>query len=244
MYISTTGIFSSFTPPQVYITQKHNRYKQYSNNIYLAKDSNFEIEIYNPNLHKISAKISYEGKLMSQNSLVILPGQRIFLDRFIDTDNKLIFKTYEISAQDPNAESILNNNGLLVIDFFQEILYTQYYPQQNTLQYNGNLNSGTPYIPDYTNTTAWNTISCKNNSSLSSNIETGYIAQDVVKSDTKFQSEYSLFNKETYHSVSFKLWPETQVEFNQIKRYCPNCGIRIRNNNWKFCPSCGTNFNS
>jgi hypothetical protein len=78
----------------VNITSNKNRIKQYESSVYLKDGQQFELEIFNPHQFKVLAKISINGKEISQAGLVIRPGQRIYLERYLDIAKKFKFETY------------------------------------------------------------------------------------------------------------------------------------------------------
>ena len=118
----------------VNVTQNRNRLKTYDGGgtIYLKDGQNFEIELFNPLDNRVLAKISINGKQISSSGIVLNPGQRIFLERFIDDDRKFLFETYEVENTKEVKEAI-QKNGKLEISF-----YNEYVPLiTNTWIYNG-----------------------------------------------------------------------------------------------------------
>ncbi len=97
---------------------------------YLQKGQEFQIELFNPTTDDILAKISLNGKIISQGGLVLRPGQRVFLERFIDKNSKFLFDTYEVSNSDEVKEAI-RNNGDFRVEFFrvQQTQQLNYSPQ-------------------------------------------------------------------------------------------------------------------
>lgn len=87
--------------------------------IYLEKDFNFEIEIFNPLRECVLADIRLNSQSISKTGLVIKPGQRVYLDCFVDDRKKFIFQTYEIEMTDETQEAI-QNNGLMEVFFYKE----------------------------------------------------------------------------------------------------------------------------
>jgi hypothetical protein len=116
------------------VTQNRNRLKTYDGGgtIYLKDGQNFEIELFNPLANRVLAKISINGNQISSSGIVLNPGQRIFLERFIDDDRKFLFETYEVENTKEVKEAI-QKNGKLEISF-----YNEYVPLiTNTWIYNG-----------------------------------------------------------------------------------------------------------
>jgi hypothetical protein len=91
--------------------------------VFLNDGDDFEIELFNPLAVSVLADIKLNGQSISKTGLVIKPGQRVYLDCFIDDRKKFKFSTYEIEA---NLESInaTQNNGLLEVFFYKEDVIT------------------------------------------------------------------------------------------------------------------------
>jgi hypothetical protein len=91
--------------------------------VFLNNEEEFEIELFNPLTVSVLADIKLNGQSISKTGLVIKPGQRVYLDCFIDDRKKFKFSTYEIEA---NLESInaTQNNGLLEVFFYKEDVIT------------------------------------------------------------------------------------------------------------------------
>lgn len=88
---------------------------------YLQKGQEFQIELFNPTTEVVLAKIELNGRLISQSGLVMNPGERVFLDRYIDVAQKFLFDTYEVSASEEVKEAI-KNNGDLKVYFYKEYI--------------------------------------------------------------------------------------------------------------------------
>jgi hypothetical protein len=91
--------------------------------VFLNNEEEFEIELFNPLTVSVLADIKLNGQSISKTGLVIKPGQRVYLDCFIDDRKKFKFSTYEI---EDNLESInaTQNNGLLEVFFYKEDVIT------------------------------------------------------------------------------------------------------------------------
>ena len=124
---------------------------------YLQKGQEFQLEIFNPTPHVILTKIILNSKAISQGGLVLNPGQRVFLDRYLDVPKKFLFDTYEVSNTS-EVKKAIESNGDIKIEFYkeQEEIKILPYQQQPWLGlttyttngiYNGSINStvaGTP----------------------------------------------------------------------------------------------------
>jgi hypothetical protein len=91
--------------------------------VYLQNDEEFEIELFNPLRVSVLADIKLNGQSISKTGLVVKPGQRIYLDCFIDDKKKFIFRTYEIENTEVSLEAT-SDNGLLEVFFYKEDVVT------------------------------------------------------------------------------------------------------------------------
>jgi hypothetical protein len=87
---------------------------------YLQKSQEFQIELFNPTTESILAKITLNGNVISQGGLVLNPGQRVFLDRYLDVAKKFLFDTYEVANTQEVKEAIVNN-GDFKVEFYREL---------------------------------------------------------------------------------------------------------------------------
>lgn len=95
---------------------------------YLNKGQEFQIELFNPTTNNILAKISLNSKPIAQGGLVIRPGERVFLDRYIDVARKFKFDTYEVANTNEVKEAI-KENGDFKVEFHKEyIVPVEYTP--------------------------------------------------------------------------------------------------------------------
>ena len=120
--------YSYYDPqPEAHITKSKNRLKLYSGStVYLKDESTFEIELYNPKPVRVLAKISLNGLYISGGGIIVNPGQRVYLERFIDEDRRFKFSTYEVEDSD-EARQAIEKNGEVRVEFYSELnLGTQY----------------------------------------------------------------------------------------------------------------------
>ena len=110
--------------------------------VYLNDGEEFQIELHNPLTECALADIKLNGNSISKGGLVLRPGERFYLDCFIDDKKKFIFSTYEVENTEDSVESIAKN-GLLEVFFYKEsaksidrsrlnrvIVERHYYPYQ------------------------------------------------------------------------------------------------------------------
>jgi hypothetical protein len=106
------------------ITVNKNRRKKYKGQdgrhvVYMDDKQEFQLEFYNPTFKPVMAKIKFNGEYISTRGIVIRPGERVYLDRYIDEARKFIFETYTV-GKSKSVEKAIAKNGLIDIDFFKE----------------------------------------------------------------------------------------------------------------------------
>ena len=108
--------------PTAFVTKGRQRVKQHDNNIvYLKNGDEFEIELFNPTQNKVLAKISLNGNPIGTGSgIVVRPGERVFLERYLTDAKKFLFETYEVDAKDSNVQEAIKLNGIVDIEFYDE----------------------------------------------------------------------------------------------------------------------------
>lgn len=89
------------------------------NKIYLKDGQNFELELFNPLTESVLAEIKVNGKSVSSSGLVLKPGERFYLDCFIDDKKKFVFKTYEVENSE-EIKNVISKNGLVEVFFYKE----------------------------------------------------------------------------------------------------------------------------
>ena len=95
-----------------------NEYHYFNVEYFWDKD-NFELEIHNPTQKSILCKIKLNGEYISTSGIIVKPGQRVFLERFLDSNNKFEFSTYEVNDTSSNRVAI-DLNGDVRIEFYDE----------------------------------------------------------------------------------------------------------------------------
>lgn len=251
--------------PQAWLTVTKNRQKVYnSNQIFLRDGQEFEIEIFNPTSTSYLAKIRLNGNYISSRGLILHPGQRIFLDRFIDENAKLCFSTYEVEDT-KEIKKAIEKNGLVDIEFFPEqTIFSNlfngntgtttwknpyYYTDNNWFNSGGSFTTtnGSNLMGTLTNTTSSSTASYYSGEIFSSSVsnqtkslETGRIERGE-KSEQDFQETTGNFSAFYSHINSFHILPISTkpVDVAEIRNYCSSCGLRVKKQNWQFCPKCG-----
>jgi len=253
----------NFVRPEVYITIGKDRKKVYgSNTVYLENKQEFEFEFFNPLKDNIMAMISINGNPISNRGLILRPGMRGYLDRFINEDKRFLFETYTVDGNSEAVKKAIEDNGEIIIQFFKEKQNTR--PALDSLQ----CSTGTVTYRDGCGTLTTNTSNYKqfcgdvemdysaidnapeelsrgfvSKRKLSKKVETGRVEKGSV-SGQQFSFVDMKFETFPLHTVIYKLLPISQkpAEFNELKLKCHKCGAKVKSN-WKVCPICATPIN-
>jgi hypothetical protein len=241
---NTYVVNSGTESPQAWVAIKRNRQKIYNGQgktqVYLKDGQEFQVELFNPTQSRYLAKIKINGSYQSDRGLILNPGQRYFLDRFIDEDRKLAFSTYEIEDSKA-AKKAIEKNGLLEVEFYAETTFfstsgTTYW--RNPYLYGGSLTvpgtinafntttTGTANTFTYAGSTV-NNVSFTNSSTgstlasyfinpsnLSSVVNDASIETGRVekgdKSDQIFEDSYGTFNSWASYTTTVQVIPLSQ----------------------------------
>ena len=245
--------------PTVDIAVNKNRIKRYHDtSYYLQDETEFQLEFFNPTPNTLKAHIYLNDIELGGGNLVIRPGERIFLERYLDTNKKFKFKTYEVGDTD-TVKNAIRNNGKIKVEFYKDVKYTPT-PQifDGNYWYNSPSTVQTPYVftsncnttGDISNISTSNSTSnvefttTSMNSTYTSNtfLETGQISEGG-SSDQEFERVNKEFEYFSFHTVEYQIFPQSQKLIMKddihVKRYCVECGSKLKPN-FKFCPNCGT----
>lgn len=99
------------------------------NKIYFEDGSEFMIELFNPLQDSVLAELKINNKSASSTGLILRPGERFYLDCFIDERKKFIFKTYEVEVGSEVVQKAIANNGNIEIYFYREKIKPKPIPQ-------------------------------------------------------------------------------------------------------------------
>jgi hypothetical protein len=260
--------YQSATVPTVFVTKGRQRVKQYNQNVYLRNGDQFELELFNPTNNKVLAKISLNGNSLG-SGIILRPGERVFLERYLDDAKKFLFETYEVDGNSSTVKNAIKDNGLVEVEFFDEyypwrhssgstITYTggtgdwTYY-NDNNLQYGGN--------PNLTNLTGKSigkgqvTTCYYMSTSTDADLKIGAVEQSAKLIETgrvekgehsnqSFTYDSTEFNSWSSWKTTWKILPESQKALVQedLKVFCTNCGAKRKKASHKFCPNCGAKF--
>jgi zinc-ribbon domain len=241
----------------VFITTNRNRVKTYGTQVYLKDGQKFEIELFNPYTYKVLAKVKMNGHYISDAGLVINPGQRIYLERYLDSNNAFIFSTYEIDGT-VEALRAISENGNLEVEFYSEYVPSGWNPNQITWTYfpqhqpvyGGNttndiyLYSSSDIIGQNTSihsaSMGFSYFSSNLNEPVKGSMETGRVEKGG-KTKQEFTTSNDNFNSWAFETAKLKILPVSAkpIEVKEIRNYCTECGTRMKKTTWKFCPNCG-----
>jgi len=246
---------TSIEYPEVNIMVNNNRVRKVPvqggvDSIYL-NDGEFAIEMSNKSAVTLGAKIKLNGTYISTSHLILYPGQRLVLDRYLDTKDKFKFTVYTVDNNNPTVEKAIQNNGELEIEFYQE--YIEPAPVQTTYTlFNANSSTLNAQNNFYCNTLtdSFGATSNSLNRSVVGQFDTEKLSKStkdtgLVEKGSHSQQDLTYVNK-TFNSwtltvIKFKLMPlsEKPIEAKDLVNYCSNCGHKT-NRNHKFCSNCGT----
>ncbi len=249
--------YTNYASAEASISINKNKVKSYGGNFYLQDGQEFQIELFNPTNSTKLAQISMNGKLISTRGIVLKPGQRVHLDRFIDTPKKFKFETYVVDVTNSEVRNAIVSNGDISVSFFDE--QTPYLPPvytSNTLVLNG---YGQNALYCTNSTSAHNLCGTVTNSSSTRSMptmdsmsfmeeapqekETGRV-EEGSHSNQGFKQYSGKFNSWATNTVYIKILPVSQkpLYLKDLAQYCVECGAKNRGSNYKYCPVCGTKF--
>ena len=253
--------------PECFITVNKSRLKSYTSNknVYMDNNTEFEIEIFNPSTEVFGILFKINGQYISTSKLVIYPGKRMLLDRFIEEKKKFKYTTYSVENSKETKEAIALN-GNIEIEFYREVYYEQptynFLASSSTGYYNCNNPSTLAVGTNFTNTSSINTefkssnfnsdevkikksffnqkLSARSATPMDEEIETGIIGKGNDSkqdfTDVNMTFEYS------YDTIiKYKILPLSQkpFEIRNLINYCTQCGTKLKQT-YKFCPNCST----
>jgi len=253
---------TSLSQPQSFITKSKQRLKQHVDTVYLKNGDEFEIELYNPTSNKVLAKIEMNGNSIG-NGIILRPGERVFLERYLDEAKKFLFETYSVDGNNEEVKSAIANNGDVTVKFYNEdILPTRtFYGSGSTLTINNpswNVNHTTPFTYTTHNTLGGNSIPTHGtftttgvntfyNSTLTSSAGSAFTTSGTVLRGTP-KNERSMETGRvekgtnsnqtfTYDSTSFNSWPVTT---NWWKIKPESTKLKTRDDLVIYCTECGS----
>lgn len=234
--------------------------KEYDNRVvYLKNGDEFQIQLFNPKTTTIAAEILINGHSYGAK-LVIRPGERIWLERYLDRPNKFKFTTYEVEDS-PEVADAIKNNGKIVVKFYDEVVkrsavwcltepiyYTEkYYTSPHTISAgdSGSFGSSivTNAISDYSFTSSASAAcTYEIEASVAKSVKETGIIEDGSHSNQDFHTVNNEFAFYPFKTEEIQVYPVSQkpVYSEDIQKvYCTECGRKLQAK-YKFCPFCGT----
>jgi hypothetical protein len=250
--------------PQSFITKGKQRLKQHVDTVYLNNGDEFEIELFNPTQNKVLSKIEING-ISIGGGIILRPGERVFLERYLDEAKKFLFETYVVNGKNEEVLNAIQNNGDVTVKFYDENVISPL----PINQWLGNSNFGTSsggYVyptttigdnyyysssitySDNSNATFTSSATLSDNESktLKSSIrqiETGRVEKGS-ESNQSFSYDNTKFKSYPSWSNWWKIKPQSTklLVSEDLIVYCTECGSKRKKDNHKFCPHCGTKF--
>jgi hypothetical protein len=261
-----TNTWSATKRPEAFVTKGKKRIKQFDGQVYLSDGDEYEIELFNPTQEVLLAKIKIDGDYIAGGGIVLRRGERVFLERFLDSPNKFKYSTYVVNGNNTEVQDAIRNNGYVEIEFYSEYkptipnrtIYGSPNYTYSTHTVNGNpitftttgVNSLTSGISTTSTSTFYNaslttnTFEGPNIRNLSNKVETG-TTEKGGSSEQSFQHTNKTFNSFSFWNVAWQILPISQKQYTAEEvgvNYCGNCGAKRKKSSFKFCPHCGNKF--
>ena len=199
--------------------------------------------------------IEMNGTPISGSGIILKPGQRVFLERFLDEEKKFLYETYVVDNNKETKDAIVDN-GKVTVKFYKESK-----PRPRSLTYgsvfNGSSGFGwsevvyTNYKYDPTITHNTNDIIGTNNTFFTNSVADVNISTSNMKMETGSVEKGGLSNQELKSTNGDFEWFYTWIDDWQIMPHsyqpkvakdlvekCAKCNTKLKSNH-KFCPECG-----
>ena len=99
--------------------------KEFHNNendriVYLKDGDEFQIQIFNPYQYVIGVSFTFNSDNVDNSRLLVLkPGERVWLDRYLNEKKKLKFSTYNVNNSN-DVKKAIEKNGIVNMYFYKE----------------------------------------------------------------------------------------------------------------------------
>ena len=205
----------------------------YSRVVYLENGQEFQIQLFNPHNFTIGAEIFINDEKFS-NLLVLKPGERIWLERYLDVKKKFKFSTYEVEGNNKDVQEAIKDNGNIEVKFYKESRNKEYYPSvtvyNNWVNKNDNITYPSPINVFYNISNDLNTGNYCNYTSKTSNcctnLNTNYTpsisTQDtnctssISTQDTNYISSISIPDEMICETGRIETGSQSTQEFNNV----------------------------
>ena len=234
----------------------------YSRVVYLDNGQEFQIQLFNPHNFTIGAEIFINDEKLS-NRLVLKPGERVWLERYLDVKKKFKFSTYEVEGNNKDVQEAIKDNGNIEVKFYKESRNKEYYPSvivydNNWLNNkNDNITYPSPITVFYNISNDLNTGNYCNYTSKTSNcctnLNTNY-ASSISTQDTNYTASISIPDEMICETGRIETGSQSTQEFNNVNidfEYFPFVTEKVKllpisqkpftaNDLHKiYCPECG-----
>ena len=187
---------------------------KYQRVVYLNDGDEFQIQLFNPEKFPIAAKIHLNGEELS-DMLVLRPGERIWLERYLDQARKFKFSTYEIEDS-YEAKEAASLNGEVKIQFYRVKT-----PRQNRV-----INISCPISTIGSPTSIYyNTINSSDGQvrsisepELASNLNSVNLASSGMSEETWYKSSYISDTACNFYASSTAVEPERSIETGRVEQ--------------------------
>lgn len=239
---------------------------EYSRIVYMKNNSEFQIQIFNPYTYTIGINITIDNKSLGQ-TLVLKPGERIWLERYLNEAKKFLFSTYEVNGESKQVQEAIAKNGEIKLEFFKEREQQVYVNTSITYfdRWNPNqilYSKGIDEPTTYCNTTGDGGLGLCGTNAATFSIETSSAATSTSYSATALNGlmknatpinasakrsksietgrvEKGSYSNQKFQTVNidFELWPFRT----EIIKILPESQKPIFKNDIlkKYCPNCG-----
>jgi RNA polymerase subunit RPABC4/transcription elongation factor Spt4 len=243
--------------PEAYISIGKNRLKVYeSNNVYLENNQEFSFEFFNPTSDNLMVRIHINGKTISDKGVVLRPGMRGWLDRYLDENRKFLFQTYTVGTS-AAVQKAIEDNGAIKIEFFRE---KQRPAPKLDLSYTTGTTKRGRNFADYGNDELCRGVcdSLEDTMDFMGSAPNYKLSRRLVKSASQetgrvekggasnqyFNMVDMEFEYLPFHTVEYKMLPMSQkkIEIGKLHLKCEACGAKLKQG-WKVCPVCAHPIN-
>ena len=87
--------------------------------VYMHDGTEFQIQIFNLYSYTIGVSFKFNSNSKSSQLLVLRPGERVWLDRYLNNESRLLFSTYKVGNSE-EVKNAIKDNGNLQIKFYKE----------------------------------------------------------------------------------------------------------------------------
>ena len=235
---------------------------EYSRIVYMNDNSEFQIQIFNPYTYTIGINITIDNKSLG-NMLVVKPGERIWLERYLNDAKKFLFSTYEVNGNSREVKEAIAKNGEIKLEFFKEKqnepihIYREpdYRLYNNGIYYDASFNSvnycdnNSLSLSSVTNASAYTNLTAtvdnistmyNNATDINCNVRANKVRSKSIETGRVEKGSYS-DQKFQMINIDFEYWPFTT----EIIKILPVSQKPVFKNDLvkRYCSNCGRKLN-